>query len=625
MDIKVRDLKQTEKIENDDKLMVLVDDNLNLVKNITKEEFITNVISKTENNALVQETDGNLYVNTSELATRITELDSKFSNEIGNLDELTTEAKNNLVSAINEAAHSGGGGSATGGYNLFDLIKTDHILEGDEAVGKEMLGTYVYKTGISGTRYGYPDFVNKCIEEMKAGEDYLIVGNNITLPTFTANTTNGITISDARGNKTTLRTLFNNGLTRTAGSYKIGSWSTYWINIDYGKPTYLKNYKIASDNKTSPEYPSAWTIQGSNDGVNFDILGSYSGETFPLNAYITFNEGVSYYQTKPYSQYRLVFSAGVENSGNGELGWVTFDAQDAAGGKKNPNGHIFYNIADKDIVDAIYESTGKAYFFGVDEENERIFLPRIDAVSFTPKDKLKVYGDGNGLAFYTGETGCNYLTTNNSYNSSKPLYLSNKTSQLEQLGSTSITQNTAHGGSYKAYGVLTKEQSTSRKASTGLTTDNFKQDDTFYYYMVVGSTSKVTHVSTTVPEGEALNQIYQNKDDILNKLNLDGSNAQFPIISDIYINGSSGYIILANKICIQWGTTTVHASSVEIPLLIEFANTDFFTMCGLIDASTSSKYCPNAYPTSTTKITIYSNTSGAINSDKSWCAIGLVL
>lgn len=540
MDIKVRDLKQTEKIENDDKLMVLVDDNLNLVKNITKEEFITNVISKTENNALVQETDGNLYVNTSELATRITELDSKFSNEIGNLDELTTEAKNNLVSAINEAAHSGGGGSATGGYNLFDLITTDHILEGDEAVGKEMLGTYVYKTGISGTRYGYPDFVNKCIEEMKAGEDYLIAGNNITLPTFTANTTNGITISDARGNTTTLRTLFNNGLNGTGGFYFIGSWSTYWINIDYGKPTYLKNYKIASDDNTFPEHPSAWTIQGSNDGVNFDILGSYSGKTFPLNTYIRFHEGVSYYQTKPYSQYRLVFSAGVEASGNGELGGVTFNAHDVAEGKKNPNGHIFYNIADKDIVDAIYESTGKAYFFGVDEENERIFLPRIDA-----------------------------------------------------------------------YGVLTKEQPPSR--------------DTFYYYMVVGRTSKVTHVSTTVPEGEALKQIYQNKDDILNKLNLDGSNAQFPIISDIYINGSSGYIILANKICIQWGTTTVHASSVEIPLLIEFANTDFFTMCGLIDASTSSKYCPNAYPTSTTKITIYSNTSGAINSDKSWCAIGLVL
>lgn len=63
MNIKVRDLKQTETIKNSDKLMVLVDDELNLVKNITKEEFLTNIISTSDDNALVQDDDGNLYVN----------------------------------------------------------------------------------------------------------------------------------------------------------------------------------------------------------------------------------------------------------------------------------------------------------------------------------------------------------------------------------------------------------------------------------------------------------------------------------------------------------------------------------------------------------------------------------
>lgn len=93
MNIKVRDLKQTETIENNNKLMVLVNDDLNLVKNITKKEFLTNIISNVENNALEQEADGNLYVNTSKLADKI-----------GNLNDLTTENKENLVAAINEAA-----------------------------------------------------------------------------------------------------------------------------------------------------------------------------------------------------------------------------------------------------------------------------------------------------------------------------------------------------------------------------------------------------------------------------------------------------------------------------------------------------------------------------------------
>lgn len=42
----------------------------------------------------------------------------------------------------------------------------------------------------------------------------------------------------------------------------------------------------------------------------------------------------------------------------------------------NGNGHQFYDIADKDVVDIFYNSMGVAWFYGIDTENERIFLPR---------------------------------------------------------------------------------------------------------------------------------------------------------------------------------------------------------------------------------------------------------
>ena len=41
-----------------------------------------------------------------------------------------------------------------------------------------------------------------------------------------------------------------------------------------------------------------------------------------------------------------------------------------------PNGHQYYDIADKDIVDAFFNVIGSAWFYGVDTENERIYLPR---------------------------------------------------------------------------------------------------------------------------------------------------------------------------------------------------------------------------------------------------------
>ena len=42
----------------------------------------------------------------------------------------------------------------------------------------------------------------------------------------------------------------------------------------------------------------------------------------------------------------------------------------------NENGHQFYNIADKSSIDTFYDTYGIADFYGIDEENERVFLPR---------------------------------------------------------------------------------------------------------------------------------------------------------------------------------------------------------------------------------------------------------
>lgn len=240
--------------------------------------------------------------------------------------------------------------------NLFDLIYSDHILEGDEAVGKALLGTYVYKTAVSGTREGYPDFYNKCVEEKNAGEETQV----------------------------------------TLGSTTI----TMYVNA---------------------------------------------------------------------------------------------------------NGHQFYNIADKDAVDTWYNTYGIAWYYGVDEENERIFLPRKDLVSITPKDTLKIYGDGKGLLLtgvapngsIVGTNVAGNLYTTNSYNNSKPMYLGN--GGQGNLGTTTTsTPATAIVGTGIRYGVPTETQLKNAGWSSGLKTGAFSTDTNTFIYMVVGNTTQQSAITDVV-------------------------------------------------------------------------------------------------------------------------------
>lgn len=252
---------------------------------------------------------------------------------------------------------------------MFGIRWFDKKLSFEESKGYALQGTYVYKASAP-ERYGYPDFYNTCLKEYQDSEQVIITDVDINQPVFTSNTEDGITISDSRGNTTVLRALMNGTNTYN----QIGLWSTYWLNIDYNEPTLLKNYTIKADSNGSAEYPTAWTVQGTNDGETFEVIDSQSGIAFTLGQSLTF--AISE-QNTTYRQYRIVFSDGVLSGGsNGELSKVTFEAKRAYNVFKHSNGHFFYDISDKDLIDKYFASNSIAWFYGVDKENERIFLPR---------------------------------------------------------------------------------------------------------------------------------------------------------------------------------------------------------------------------------------------------------
>ena len=240
-----------------------------------------------------------------------------------------------------------------GSHTMFDTVLKDHILTYEETKGLALQGTYVYKEAIAGSRYGYPDFYNKVVEEF----------NEAT----TTEEVNGITV------------------------------------------------------------------------------------------------------------------------------------------KVHSNGHKFYDVADKDSIDSFYNSIGSAWFYGVDIENERIFLPRDKY--FAVKGNAPVVGNGMALGL-----------TNGTDNFGLYGYVPNNSSIVGTggYGSTNL------GASYSTMGTV----ATSSKSLLGVTTDPTKSgieahletNEDKYLYICVGNTTNYEGVTDVVNQGmEILEQVAQ-------KVNVDGTN-----------------------------------------------------------------------------------------------------
>ena len=186
----------------------------------------------------------------------------------------------------------------------------DHILNDISWLRAD---TYTWNSGIT-----YSNIFKELSDEYNnenSIEKQLLKITPITLPTFTSNTTSDITVSDSRENADSYTLI--NGVTYKA----IGAWETYWFNIDYNRDTFLNSYSIRADNNGSPEYPSSWVLNASNDGENWTTIDEQTGQSFSLNQTKTYTVNCR----DKYKQYRLVFASGALSSGSGELGKLSFD------------------------------------------------------------------------------------------------------------------------------------------------------------------------------------------------------------------------------------------------------------------------------------------------------------
>lgn len=104
----------------------------------------------------------------------IQELADKAKDDIESTGFYMQDDKLYFINSKGEEEEFKSGGS---GLVMFDTILKDHVLTYKESKGLALQGTYVYKDAIAGSRYGYPDFYNKVLEEYSEAVNTETVNN----------------------------------------------------------------------------------------------------------------------------------------------------------------------------------------------------------------------------------------------------------------------------------------------------------------------------------------------------------------------------------------------------------------------------------------------------------------
>lgn len=310
--------------------------------------------------------------------------------------------------------------AAGSGLSMFDLVVKDHILSYEESKGLALQGSYVYKDAVPGSRYGYPDFYSRCVEEFEDdGNTLLSIKNNVSLVGAPV-VDNGVISGFSTSNYATALTFptdedFVFEFKIKTGADISGEQEIFACPTASGPAqNYFCLVNLESKNLNAIfngglgvwQYPFGTPAQPETDYI---VKAVYSKTNNTLHVTMSLANGtVLLDDTKQvgelYDIKETVIGVGKDNGttifnpfkGSVDLKECYIESNSqriwsgATTAAKNANGHIFYDIADKEVVDDWFDTYGIADFYGVDKENERIFLPRNNKFFQFTTDTTKV-------------------------------------------------------------------------------------------------------------------------------------------------------------------------------------------------------------------------------------------
>lgn len=163
-----------------------------------------------------------------------------------------------------------------------------------------------------------------------------------------------------------------------AGTHTITAGADYWVNLKFTGSQYILSYSLDGE-----EFIDDITLESEAvmAGGGTPVIG-YGWTSSPLTSgYVDLNE--SYVKIAD----EIVWK--------GTTRYNTY---------KNENGHEFYKPESKEVIDEIYNKQGIAWYYGIDEENQIIHLPRNDYYFKGCKDGVGQFVDA-GLPNITGKLG----------------------------------------------------------------------------------------------------------------------------------------------------------------------------------------------------------------------------
>ena len=337
---------------------------------------------------------------------KVNEITSLHSNYMEDINTTSTNYLNQINSRGNTIIKDADAIINRVGFTLFDTVVKDHVLTFPDGKGLALQGTWVYKEAISGERYGYPDFYNKCLEEYKDSENQKqwlksnvtevgsLVDNQGVLSGFSTSNYAQMpvpNVSNAENWEMVYKVKLTSTPTATCNIIA-GSSANQWLVICVTSASKV-GFAVGTGSAWSITETTALGSTVLSPNKDYWVKMVFTGQEYVLSLSEdgkTYNVEYTYTSSEklPYEDsYDCNLGLNRGSSANPWLGTIDLNASyiDIDGSRwwsgvetyiRNSNGHMFYDIANKIDVDNIFATTGMAWMYGVDEENERIFLPR---------------------------------------------------------------------------------------------------------------------------------------------------------------------------------------------------------------------------------------------------------
>ena len=394
----IDDLRETSLIEVGD----LCETSLSEIDNLR--ETSLNEMENVRQTSLTEMEDKRVQSNESIISTK----DQCISNVIETSEDLIEEAKSWAIGTQEErsegsAKYWAGVAELSSSNALFDTKVSDHVLKDSEAYGWGLQGTYVYKNAVFGEHLGYPDFYNRCLEEFQNASNTKqwlksnvtkvgsVVDNQGVLSGFSSANYATLPYYSSEIKQIDITFKFNSGATFTSEKVILGqtvaNMHTPQIGITTAKEIYLL---LSQDGTTWTAGIKSLPIEANTDYiVNVKWNGSKpTGTIIDANGNVSeMIQHPSYGETSNAVYWVEDCKIGTDLSTGVHDGSIDLNKSyiDVNGSRwwsgvetytRNHNGHMFYDISQKIDVDNIFATTGMAWMYGIDQENERIFLPR---------------------------------------------------------------------------------------------------------------------------------------------------------------------------------------------------------------------------------------------------------